>query len=65
MDLDSELKIEREWRQQLELSSRQDRETLAKQKLDIGYLEKVAGVRRPCLYCYLFFPNRALISARW
>ena len=46
MDLDSELKIEREWRQQLELSSRQDRETLAKQKLDIGYLEKVAGVRR-------------------
>ena len=37
----------------------------AKQKLDIGYLEKVAGVRRPCLYCYLFFPNRALISHRW
>ena len=64
MDLDSELKIEREWRQQLELSSRQDRETLAKQKLDIGYLEKVAGVRRPCFYCDQFFPNGALKSAR-
>jgi hypothetical protein len=42
------LKIEREWRDQLEVSSRQDKETLANLQQEVTYLEKVAGVSHQC-----------------
>ena len=43
-DLDAELKIEREWRQQLEMSSRKDKEIIASLKQEVVFLDKVAGV---------------------
>ena len=44
LDLESELKIEREWRQQLEAASHQEKETIYKMKEEMVYLLKVASV---------------------
>ena len=44
LDVESELKIEREWRQQLEAASHQDKETIFKMKEEMVYLLKVASV---------------------
>ena len=43
-ELETELKIEREWREQLEAGSMQDKETISRLKQEMVYLEKVAGV---------------------
>jgi hypothetical protein len=43
-DLESELKIEREWRQQLEATAQKDKEDISRFKEEIIFLEKIAGV---------------------
>jgi hypothetical protein len=46
--LESELKIEREWRQQLEATAQKDKEDISRFKEEIIFLEKIAGV----FFCY-------------